>query len=46
MSCPCHIELILAEAEENVAKADTSAVSAHLSSRQRGQRIHRALIEA
>ena len=47
MSNPCHIELILTEAEETVAKAESTVASAaHLSSRQRGQRISRALIEA
>ncbi|OAA56975.1 60S ribosomal protein l17 [Niveomyces insectorum RCEF 264] len=46
MSNPCHIELILTEAEETVAKADSLAVNEHLSSRQRGQRIHKALTAA
>jgi large subunit ribosomal protein L17e len=47
MSNPCHIELILTEAEETVAKGESTASSvAHLSSRQRGQRVRRALTEA
>ncbi|KAJ5744491.1 hypothetical protein N7533_009361 [Penicillium manginii] len=45
MSNPCHIELILTEANEEVAKAAPKEV-AHLSSRQRGTQIRRALIEA
>ncbi|KAK0720376.1 putative ribosomal protein L17.e.A [Lasiosphaeris hirsuta] len=47
MSNPCHIELILTEAEESVQKAeDVEGRVAHLSSRQRGARIHRAITEA
>lgn len=46
MSNPCHIELILTEAEETVAKAPASTAVEHLSSRQRGQRIHKALTAA
>ncbi|KAJ5391492.1 2-hydroxyacid dehydrogenase [Penicillium cosmopolitanum] len=45
MSQPCHIELILTEANEQVAKAAPKEV-AHLSSRQRGTQLRRALIEA
>merc|ERR1711939_782171 len=44
MSNPCHIELILTEGEEVVQKS--SAVEgreAHLSSRQRGVRSHKAI---
>ncbi|KAJ5574838.1 2-hydroxyacid dehydrogenase [Penicillium hetheringtonii] len=44
-SQPCHIELILTEANEEVAKAAPKEVT-RLSSRQRGSQIRRALIEA
>lgn len=46
MSNPCHIELILTEANEEVAKAAPKEVATRLSSRQRGTQIRRALIEA
>ncbi|KAJ5450504.1 2-hydroxyacid dehydrogenase [Penicillium daleae] len=47
MTNPCHIELILTEADEEVAKAsETSLNAARLSSRQRGSQIRRALTEA
>ncbi|KAJ2902321.1 hypothetical protein MKZ38_000711 [Zalerion maritima] len=48
MSNPCHIELILTEANEAVAKEDDVAGRqvAHLSSRQRGQRIRQAISAA
>ncbi|EYE99081.1 60S ribosomal protein uL22 [Aspergillus ruber CBS 135680] len=45
MTNPCHIELILTEGEEVVQKAP-AAKETHLSSRQRGTQIRRALIEA
>jgi large subunit ribosomal protein L17e len=45
MTNPCHIELILTEAEEVVAKAP-HAVAVRLSSRQRGAQIRRAITEA
>ncbi|KAI1486074.1 60S ribosomal protein L17 [Biscogniauxia mediterranea] len=44
MSNPCHIELILTESEEVVQKADqVSRDVQHLSSRQRGARIRKAI---
>ncbi|KAF2396279.1 ribosomal protein L22 [Trichodelitschia bisporula] len=47
MSNPCHIELILTEADETVAKTpDVASRSAHLTSRQRGSRIRRAITES
>ncbi|KAJ5274655.1 NAD-dependent D-isomer specific 2-hydroxyacid dehydrogenase [Penicillium rubens] len=45
MTNPCHIELILTEAAEEVKKASTDK-QVRLSSRQRGTQIRRALIEA
>ncbi|KAJ5435541.1 Ribosomal protein L22/L17 [Penicillium cf. griseofulvum] len=45
MTNPCHIELILTEATEQVQKAATDK-QVRLSSRQRGTQIRRALIEA
>jgi large subunit ribosomal protein L17e len=46
MSNPCHIELILTEGEEVVQKSDQVAEREHLSSRQRGARIRKALTSA
>lgn len=47
MSNPCHIELILIEDKETVAKAeDVAERPAHLSSRQRGLRTRRAITAA
>lgn len=46
MTNPCHIELILTEAGEQVSKAANKEVAPRLSSRQRGSQIRRALIEA
>lgn len=46
MSNPCHIELILTEAEETVAKAEAVSATEHLSSRQRGVRVRKALTAA
>nr|POE73003.1 60s ribosomal protein l17 [Quercus suber] len=48
MSNPCHIELILTEAEETVAKSDEVAdrKTLHLSSRQRAQRTRKAITAA
>lgn len=46
MSQPCHIELILTEAEEVVQKGPVAKREAHLSSRQRGAEIRRALTQA
>lgn len=46
MTNPCHIELILTEAEEQVAKGPSDALKPRLSSRQRGSQIRRALTEA
>lgn len=48
MTNPCHIELILTEGEETVQKAPhvVKREEQHLSSRQRGTQIRRALIEA
>lgn len=45
MSNPCHIEMILTEAEETVKKADESK-DLHLSSRQRGARARKAITSA
>ncbi|KAJ5767288.1 uncharacterized protein N7511_004904 [Penicillium nucicola] len=45
MTNPCHIELILTEANEEVKKASEDK-KVRLSSRQRGTQIRRALIEA
>lgn len=46
MTNPCHIELILTEGEEVVQKGPIAKREEHLSSRQRGTQIRRALIEA
>ena len=47
MSNPCHIELILTEAEETVQKGEEVARSdEHLTSRQRGVRVRRAITAA
>ncbi|KAJ6116987.1 2-hydroxyacid dehydrogenase [Penicillium capsulatum] len=48
MTNPCHIELILTEADEEVKKGPQTALNAQtrLSSRQRGSQIRQALIEA
>ncbi|EMR71858.1 60S ribosomal protein L17 [Eutypa lata] len=45
MSNPCHIELILTEGEEVVQKSEAVAgrEDAHLSSRQRGARLRKAI---
>ena len=46
MSNPCHIEMILTEAEEEVKKGDESAISkqeGRLSARQRATRTRRAI---
>jgi large subunit ribosomal protein L17e len=46
MTNPCHIELILTEANEEVAKAQSLKPKAGLTSRQRGAQIRRAITEA
>ncbi|KAK2762183.1 60S ribosomal protein L17 [Arachnomyces sp. PD_36] len=46
MSCPCHIELILTEADEEVSKGPVAKKEARLTSRQRGTQIRRAITEA
>ena len=46
MSNPCHIELILTEAEETVQKAEAADRNDHLSSRQGGVRVRRAITSA
>ena len=46
MSNPCHIELILTEAEETVQKAEAVDRNDHLSPRQRGVRVRRAITSA
>jgi large subunit ribosomal protein L17e len=47
MSNPCHIELILTEAEEVVQKSEAvEGRELHLSSRQRGVRQRRAITSA
>jgi len=45
MSNPCHIELILTEADEAVAKAEAVAgrEDHRLNSRQRGRRVRQAI---
>jgi len=44
MSNPCHIELILTEADEEVKKSvDLATKDSHLSSRQRGMRVRKAI---
>ena len=42
MSNPCHVELILTEANEEVAKAE-NAVEPRLNARQRGEKRRRAI---
>ncbi|KAF1730949.1 60S ribosomal protein L17 [Beauveria bassiana] len=46
MSNPCHIELILTEAEEVVQKSDQVVGREHLNTRQRGARLRKALTAA
>jgi large subunit ribosomal protein L17e len=47
MSNPCHIELILTEADEAVQKSEAVVRDeSHLSSRQRGVRVRRAITAA
>lgn len=47
MSNPCHIELILTEGDEVVQKSDqVVGREAHLSSRQRGARLRKAITAA
>jgi large subunit ribosomal protein L17e len=47
MSNPCHIELILTEAEEAVQKSEAVVRhESHLSSRQRGLRVRQAITAA
>lgn len=48
MSNPCHIELILTEAEEVVQKGPQALERAdqHLNSRQRAQRVRKAITQA
>lgn len=46
MTNPCHIELILTEADEQVKKGPTDVAKPRLSSRQRGSQLRQALIEA
>lgn len=46
MSNPCHIELILTEAEEVVQKSEEVADRARLSHRQRGARLRKAITAA
>jgi len=46
MSNPCHIELILTEAEETVQKSESVVRDQHLSSRQRGARVRQAITAA
>lgn len=46
MSNPCHIELILTEAEEAVQKSDAVVDGPRLNSRQRGSRVRKALTAA
>lgn len=46
MSNPCHIELILTEGEEVVQKSEAVVGREHLSSRQRGARVRRAITAA
>ncbi|KAK4199904.1 ribosomal protein L22/L17 [Triangularia verruculosa] len=46
MSTPSHIELILTEADETVAKSEAVVREEHLTSRQRGVRVRKALTAA
>jgi len=47
MSNPCHIELILTEGEETVAKSsDVAKQDVRLNSRQRGRQTRLAITEA
>jgi large subunit ribosomal protein L17e len=46
MSNPCHIELILTEAEETVQKSEAVVREEHLTSRQRGVRVRQAIASA
>jgi large subunit ribosomal protein L17e len=46
MSNPCHIELILTEGDEVVQKSDQVVGREHLSSRQRGARLRKAITAA
>lgn len=48
MTNPCHIELILTEGNEEVKKGPVVAKreTGHLTSRQRGTQIRRAITEA
>lgn len=47
MSSPCHVELILTERDEVVQKSEAViSHEAHLTSRQRGARIRKALTAA
>ncbi|KAI1936321.1 hypothetical protein LOZ66_004780 [Ophidiomyces ophidiicola] len=46
MSSPCHIEMILTEADEVVQKASSLAGQGRLTSRQRGSRVRQAITEA
>jgi len=45
MSNPCHIEMILTEGAEVVQKGPQSVEKAHLNSRQRAQRVRRAITQ-
>ncbi|KAK0635692.1 60S ribosomal protein L17 [Bombardia bombarda] len=46
MSNPCHIELILTESDEVIQKSEAVEGREHLTSRQRGARIRRAITSA
>lgn len=46
MSNPCHIEMILTEADEIVQKSESVVREEHLTSRQRGARVRRAITAA
>ena len=48
MSSPCHVELILTEGDEVVQKSEqvVERENAHLTSRQRGARVRKAITAA
>ena len=46
MSNPCHIEMILIEGDEVVQKSEAVVRDEHLSSRQRGVRVRKAITSA
>ena len=45
MSNPCHIEMILTEGAEVVQKGPQALEKAHMNTRQRAQRVRRAITQ-